>query len=188
MRNTGLEEGQAEIKIAGRNINNLWYADDTTLIAESEEELKSLLMKMKEECEKVGLKLNIQITKITGIQYHQFSSVAQSRPTLWPRELQHARPPCPSPTPRVHSHSCPSSRWCHPAISSSVVTFSSCPQSLPASEWMGLYKFPYKNHLTIASPLCSLPCEYSEKLVICSPKEDFHQNSATLADTLISDF
>ena len=62
MRNTGLEEGQAEIKIAGRNINNLRYADDTTLIAESEEELKSLLMKVKEESEKVGLKLNIQKT------------------------------------------------------------------------------------------------------------------------------
>ena len=60
MRNAGLEEAQAEIKIAGRNINNLRYADDTTLMAESEEELKSLLMKMKEDREKVGLKLNIQ--------------------------------------------------------------------------------------------------------------------------------
>ena len=64
MRNAGLEEAQAGIKIAGRNINNLRYADDTTLIAESEEELKSLLMKIKEESEKVGLKLNIQKTKI----------------------------------------------------------------------------------------------------------------------------
>ena len=62
MRNTGLEEAQAGIKIAGRNINNLRYADDTTLMAESEEELKSLLMKVKEE--NVGLKLNIQKTKI----------------------------------------------------------------------------------------------------------------------------
>ena len=60
MRNAGLEEGQAEIKIAGRNINNLRYADDTTLMAESKEELKSLLMKVKEETEKAGLKLNIQ--------------------------------------------------------------------------------------------------------------------------------
>ena len=60
MRNAGLEEAQAGIKIAGRNINNLRYADDTTLMAESEEELKSLLMKVKEESEKVGLKLNIQ--------------------------------------------------------------------------------------------------------------------------------
>ena len=64
MRNAGLEEAQAGIKIAGRNINNLRYADDTTLMAESEEELKSLLMKVKEESEKVGLKLNIQNTKL----------------------------------------------------------------------------------------------------------------------------
>ena len=68
----------------------------------------------------------------------QFSSVQFSLSvvsnSLWPHESQHARPPCPSPTPRVHSNSCPSSQWCHPAISSSVVTFSSCPQSFPASE------------------------------------------------------
>ena len=73
MRNTGLEEAQAGIKIAGRNINNLRYADDTTLMAESEEELKSFLMKMKGESEKVGLKLNIQKTKI----------MASSPTTLW---------------------------------------------------------------------------------------------------------
>ena len=71
MRNAGLEEAQAGIKIAGRNINDLRYADDTTLMAESEEELKSLLMKVKEESEKVGLKLNIQKTKI-GIWSHHF--------------------------------------------------------------------------------------------------------------------
>ena len=64
MRNAGLDEAQAGIKIAGRNINNLRYADDTSLMAESEEELKSLLMKLKEKSEKVGLKLNIQKTKI----------------------------------------------------------------------------------------------------------------------------
>ena len=64
MRNSGLDEAQARIKIARRNINHLRYADDTTLMAESEEELKSLLMKVKEESEKVGLKLNIQKTKI----------------------------------------------------------------------------------------------------------------------------
>ena len=63
----------------------------------------------------------------------QFSCSVVSN-SLRPHELQHARPPCPSPTPRVHPNSCPSSRWCHPAISSSVVPFSSCPQSLPASE------------------------------------------------------
>ena len=81
MRNAGLEEAQAGIKIAGRNINNLRYADDTTLMAESKEELKSLLMKVKVESEKVGLKLNIQTTKITAsgpISSVQFSSVAQS--------------------------------------------------------------------------------------------------------------
>ena len=64
MRNAGLDEAQAGIKIAGRNINNLRYADDTNLMAESEEELKSLLMKVKEEGEKLGLKLNIQRTKV----------------------------------------------------------------------------------------------------------------------------
>ena len=68
----------------------------------------------------------------------QFSSVQFSgsvmSDSLWPHESQHARPPCPSPTPGVHSDSCPSSQWCHPAISSYVVHFSSCPQSLPASE------------------------------------------------------
>ena len=68
MRNTGLDEAQAGIEIAGKNINNLRYADDTTLMAESEEELNSLLMKVKEESKKVGLKLNIQKTKITSWQ------------------------------------------------------------------------------------------------------------------------
>ena len=67
MRNSGQEEAQAGIKIAGRNINNLRYADDTTLMAESEDELKRLLMKVKEESEKVGLKLNIQKTKIMAL-------------------------------------------------------------------------------------------------------------------------
>ena len=71
MRNAGLEEAQARIKIARRTINNLGYADDTTLIAESEEELKSLLMKVKEESEKVGLKLDIQKTK----SWHLVSSL-----------------------------------------------------------------------------------------------------------------
>ena len=66
MRNAGLEEAQAGLKIVGRNINNLRYADDTTLMAESEEELKSLLMKVEEESEKTGLKLNIQKMKITA--------------------------------------------------------------------------------------------------------------------------
>ena len=74
MRNAGLDEAQARIKIAGRNINNLRYADDTTLMAESKEQLKSLLMKVKEESEKVGLQLNIQKTKImaSGHIIHSF--------------------------------------------------------------------------------------------------------------------
>ena len=67
------------------------------------------------------------------LKFSQFSCSVVSD-SLRPLELQHARPPCPSPTPGVHSNSCPSSRWCHPAISSSVIPFSSCPQSLPASE------------------------------------------------------
>ena len=85
MRNAGLDEAQAGIKIAGRNINNLRYEDDTTLMAESEEELKSLLMKVKEESEKVGLKLNIQKTKIMAsgpIRSDQIRSVTQLCLTL----------------------------------------------------------------------------------------------------------
>ena len=73
----------------------------------------------------------------TGVSFYHFSSVQFSRSvvsdSLWPHDSQHARPPCPSPTPGVRSNSCPSSRWCYAAISSSVVPFSSCPQSLPAS-------------------------------------------------------
>ena len=72
--------------------------------------------------------------RIRNIIYLQFSSVQSlSRDSLQPHESQHARPPCPSPTPGLHSDSCPLSQWCHPAISSSVVPFSSCPQALPAS-------------------------------------------------------
>ena len=85
MRNAGLEETQAGIKIAGRNINNLRYAGDTTLMAESKEELKNLLMKVKEESGKVGLKLNIQKTKImvsSPIRSDQIRSVTQSCLTL----------------------------------------------------------------------------------------------------------
>ena len=112
MRNAGLEEAQAGIKIAKRNINNLRYADDTILMAEIEEELRSLLMKMKEESEKVGLKLNVQKMKITASclissVHFSLSVVSDSLPPL---ESQHTRPPCPSPTPGVHSDSHPSSR------------------------------------------------------------------------------
>ena len=77
------------------------------------------------------------------IRVAQFSSVQSLSPvhSLWPHESQHARPPCPSPTPRDHSNSCPSNRWCHPTISSSVVPFSSCPQSLPGSESFPMSQF-----------------------------------------------
>ena len=75
----------------------------------------------------------MKIRKLILVHSVQFSRSVVSN-SLQPQELQHARPPCPSPTPRVHPNSCPSSRWCHPAISSSVVPFSSCPKSLPASE------------------------------------------------------
>ena len=131
MQNAGLDETQADIKIPGRNINNLRYADDTTLMAESEEELKSLLMKVKEEHEKAGLEFNIQKTKIMAsspvtswqidgeikesvrdfifVAPVQFSCSVMSA-SLRPHKSQHARPPCPLPTPRVHSNSRPLSR------------------------------------------------------------------------------
>ena len=83
MRNAGLDEAQAGIKIARRNINNLRYADDTTLMAESDEELKSLLLKVKEECEKVGLKLNIQKTKmIASIPITSWKIDGETRETV----------------------------------------------------------------------------------------------------------
>ena len=97
MWNDKLDEAQAGIKIARRNINNLRYADDTTLMAESEEELNSLLMKVKEESEKVGLKLNIQKTKIMEsgpISSVQFSSVTQACLTLWD-PMNHSSPGLP---------------------------------------------------------------------------------------------
>ena len=99
------------------------------------EELKSLLMKMKEESEKAGLKFNIKKTKTMAsgpISSVQFSCSVMFA-SLRPHGLQHARLPCPSPIPRVYSNSCPSSQWCHPAISSHVVPFSSCLQPFPGS-------------------------------------------------------
>ena len=125
MQNARLDEAQAEIKIARRNINNLRYADETTLMAESEKELKSLLMKLEEESEQVGLKLNIPKTKIMAsgpitsweidgktVETVQFSSVHHSlvSDSLRPHESQHTRPPCSSPSPGVHSDSRPSSQ------------------------------------------------------------------------------
>ena len=131
-----LNESQDSIKIAGRNIKNLRYADDTILMAASEEELKSLLMKVKEESEKADLILNIQKTKIvasSSFSSVQFISVTQLCLTLCESRDCSTRPPCLSPTPRVYSNSCRLSWWCHPTISSSVVPFSSHLQSFPAS-------------------------------------------------------
>ena len=92
----------------------------------------------------------------------QFSSSVMSD-SLWPREPQHARPPCPSPTPGVHPNSCPSSRWCHPAISSSVVPFSSCPQSLPASECFPVSQlFTWGGQSTRVSASASVPPKKSQ--------------------------
>ena len=106
----------------------------------------------------------IQIMKtyfLMFIAYMYISSVQFSRSvmsdSLQPCESQHARPPCPSPTPRVHSNSCPSSQWCHPAISSSVVPFSSCLQSLPASESFPMSQlFPWGGQSTRVSALASV--------------------------------
>ena len=96
-------------------------------------------------------KIEIKFIAFIFLLLVQFSSVQFSRSvvsdSLWLHESQHNRPPCPSPTPGVHSHSHPSSQWCHPAISSSVVPFSSCPQYLPASE-----SFPVSHFFTSSSP------------------------------------
>jgi len=122
MRNAGLDEAQAGIQIARRNINNLRYVDDTSLMAESEEELKSLLMKVKEKSEKVGLKLNIQKTKI----------MASGPFTSW--EINGETVETVSDFIFLGSKITAGGDCSHPAISSSVVPFSSCPQSFPASE------------------------------------------------------
>ena len=93
----------------------------------------------------------------------QFSSVTKLCATLWPHGLQHTRIPCPSPTPRVHSNSCSLSRWCHPAISSSVIPFSSCPQSLPASEPLPMSQlFAWGGQSTVLSVLASFLTKKSQ--------------------------
>ena len=106
----------------------------------------------------INLLLSVSLSPPKVIHFIvQFSSVAQSFLTLRHHESQHARPPCPSPTLRVHSNSCPSSRWCHPAISSSVVPFSSCPQSLPASGSFPISQlFAWGGQSTGASALASV--------------------------------
>ena len=107
-------------------------AQDHTVINNSQSWLQQLVPESVFMCQLFGLLFN-------GQDVFQFSSVHFSHSvmsdSLRPHELQHSRSPCPSPTPRVHPNSCPLSRWCHPAISSSVIPFSSCPQSLPASEF-----------------------------------------------------
>ena len=112
MRNAELDEAQDGIKTAGRNINNLRYADDTTLISKSKKELKSLLMRVKEESERAVLKLILN--KLRSWHPAPFSSVQFSHSfvsdSLRPHESQHARPPCPSPTPGVHPNPRPSSQ------------------------------------------------------------------------------
>ena len=128
----------------------------------------------------------------TKILINIFSSVQFScsvmSDSLWPHESQHARPPCPSPTPGVHPDSRPSSQWCHPAISSSVIPFSSCPQFLPASESFPMSQlFTWGGQSTRVSALVSFPPKQSQgwspsefRLVgsPCSPR-DFEESSPT---------
>ena len=106
----------------------------------------------------IAVYLNYDLTSFDRLLHSvQFSLVAQSCPTLRPHESQHAGPPCPSPTPGVHSDSCPLSQWCHPAISSSVIPFSSCPQSLPASESFPMSQlFAWGDQSTGVSALASV--------------------------------
>ena len=114
--------------------------------------------------------------------------------SLWPHELQHARPPCPSPTPRVHSNSCPSSRWCHPAISSSVVPFSSCPQSLPASKsfpmsqlfpWGGQSSFSFSISPSKEHPgLISFRMHWLDLLAVQGPLKSLLQHHSSKASIL----
>ena len=108
----------------------------------------------------------------------QFSRSVMSD-SLWPSESQHARPPCPSPSPGVHSDSCASSQWCHPAISSSVVPFSSCPQSLPASESFPMSQlFAWGGQSTGASASASFLPKKSQGWSPCSPR-DSQESSPT---------
>ena len=113
------------------------------------------------------------------IRSDQIRSVAQSCLTLRSHESQHARPPCPSPTPRVHSDSCPLSQWCHPSISSSVVPFSSCPQPLPASESFPMSQlFASGGQSTGVSALASFLPKKSQGWSPCSPR-DSQESSPT---------
>ena len=121
---------------------------------------------------------------VAGLEFYlPFSSVQFSHSfmtdSLRPHELQHARPPCPSPTPGVHPNSCPSCRWCHPAILSSVVPFSSCPQSLPASESFPVSQlFAWGGQSTGVSALASFLPKNTQDWSPCSPW-DSQESSAT---------
>ena len=108
-------------------------------------------------CCVAGLSMQYWLSRLLKNQFSliQFSCSVVSD-SLQPHELQHARPPCPSPTPRVHSNSCPSSQWCCPAISSSVVPFSSCPQSVPASESFPMSQFSSGGQSIGSSALASV--------------------------------
>ena len=144
MRKTRLDEAESGIKIAGRFIHNLRYAVETTLMADSEEEQKSLLMKVKEKSEKPGLKLNIKKMNLMAsgpITSWQISSVQFSHSvvsgSLRPHELQLARPPCPSPTPGVHSTHV---HRVSDAIQSSHPLSSPSPPALNPSQHQGLFQ------------------------------------------------
>ena len=115
--------------------------------------------------------------------------------SLWPHELQHARPPCPSPTPKVHSNSHPSSPWCHPAVSSSVVPFSSCPQSLPASvfsnestlrmRWPKYWSFSFSTSPSIEHPgLISFRIDWLDLLAVQGTLKSLFQHHSSKASIL----
>ena len=124
------------------------------------------------------LQINMYKSIHSFIHSVQFSRSVVSD-SLRPHESQHARPPCPSPTPGVHSDSCPSSPWCHPAISSSVVPFSSCPQSLPAPESLPMSQlFAWGGQSTGVSALASVLPKKSQGWSPCSPR-DSQESSPT---------
>ena len=120
--------------------NHIFKTDISTFLSEEKKGVKKLPSSRFNLLSKAGLEMEWGGPFIFSVSSVQFSRSVVSD-SSWPHESQHARPPHPSPTPGVYSNSCPSSRWCHPAISSSVVPFSSCPQSLPASE-----SFPMSQH------------------------------------------
>ena len=153
-----------------------WIIPKSSPIPRSMEKLFST--KLVPGAKNVGDYWFIVYFKILSISSVQFSrSVASD--SLRPRESQHARPPCPSPTPGVHSDSHPSSQWCHPAISSSVVPFSSCPQSLPASESFPMSQlFAWGGQSTGVSALASFLPKKSQGWSPCSPR-DSQESSPT---------